>query len=130
MGAAFAAGSMAAGVIPTAKHFPGHGDTALDSHGKLPQINIDLKTLNERELVPFKMLIQQNVSAIMSGHLSFPKIRGNNEPASLSKFFLTDILRNQLGYEGLIITDDMMMNGAPSGCCIYWIISIRRLQRF
>lgn len=112
MGAAFAAGSMAAGVIPTAKHFPGHGDTALDSHGKLPQINIDLKTLNERELVPFKMLIQQNVSAIMSGHLSFPKIRGNNEPASLSKFFLTDILRNQLGYEGLIITDDMMMNGA------------------
>lgn len=112
LGAAFVAGSLAAGVIPTAKHFPGHGDTSLDSHGNLPQINVDYKTLENRELVPFKYLIAENVPAIMSGHLGFPKIIGNGEPASLSKTFLTDILRNQLHYEGLIITDDMMMNGA------------------
>ncbi len=112
LGASFAAGSMDAGVIPTAKHFPGHGDTSLDSHGNLPQIDIDYQTLETRELVPFKYLIAEKIPAIMSGHLSFPKIIANGEPASLSKTFLTDILRNQLGYEGLIITDDMMMNGA------------------
>ena len=112
LGASFAAGSMDAGVIPTAKHFPGHGDTSLDSHGNLPQINIDYNTLENRELVPFKYLIAEKIPAIMSGHLSFPKIIANGEPASLSKVFLTDILRNRLGYEGLIITDDMMMNGA------------------
>ncbi len=112
LGEAFAAGSMAAGVIPTAKHFPGHGDTSLDSHGRLPQIDIDAQTLNTRELVPFKYLIQSNIPAIMSGHLSFPQIESNGTPASLSKKFLTDILRGELGYKGLIITDDMMMNGA------------------
>lgn len=112
LGAAFVAGSMAAGVIPTAKHFPGHGDTSADSHGKLPEIFADYETLEKRELVPFKYLISQNVPAIMSGHLSFPRIIGNGEPASLSKTFLTDILREKLHYKGLIITDDMMMNGA------------------
>lgn len=112
LGAAFVAGSIAAGVIPTAKHFPGHGDTSLDSHGNLPQINVDFNTLENRELIPFKYLIAEKVPAIMSGHLGFPKIIANGEPASLSKTFLTDILRNQLHYEGLIITDDMMMNGA------------------
>jgi len=112
LGASFVKGSIDAGVIPTAKHFPGHGDTSLDSHGNLPQINIDMKTLESRELVPFKYLISENVPAIMSGHLGFPRIIANGEPASLSKTFLTDILRNKLGYQGLIITDDMMMNGA------------------
>ena len=112
LGASFVAGSIDAGVIPTAKHFPGHGDTSLDSHGNLPQINIDYNTLKNRELVPFKYLISERIPAIMSGHLSFPRIKSNGEPASLSKTFLTDILRNELGYEGLIITDDMMMNGA------------------
>src|SRR5574344_2003245 len=112
LGAAFAAGSMAAGVLPTAKHFPGHGATSLDSHGNLPQINIDYKTFENRELVPFKYLIKEKIPAIMSGHLCFPLITNDNAPASLSKKFLTTILRDQLGYDGLIITDDMMMNGA------------------
>ncbi|MBQ9539221.1 MAG: glycoside hydrolase family 3 protein [Treponema sp.] len=109
---AFAKGSMDAGVIPTAKHFPGHGDTSLDSHGKLPVIDIDEETWRRRELVPFKFLIANKIPAIMSGHLSFPQLQGDGTPSSLSKKFLTDILRGELGYEGLIITDDMMMNGA------------------
>src|SRR5574344_460834 len=112
LGAAFAAGSMAAGVIPTAKHFPGHGDTSLDSHGKLPEMYIDFDTLMNSELVPFKYLIKENIPAIMSGHLCFPQITNDGAVASLSKKFLTDVLRNKLGYNGLIITDDIMMNGA------------------
>ncbi len=112
LGTAFAAGSMAAGVIPTAKHFPGHGDTGSDSHIKLPVIDIDRETFRNRELVPFEYLIREKIPAIMSGHLSFPQIDRSGAPASLSKYFLTDLLRGELGYDGLIITDDMMMNGA------------------
>ncbi|GMO15200.1 MAG: glycoside hydrolase family 3 protein [Treponemataceae bacterium] len=112
LGAAFAAGSRSAGVIATAKHFPGHGGTGADSHIVLPRIDISKKTLDARELVPFKRLIEENVEAIMSGHLSFPQLEKDGTPASLSKLFLTDILRGELGFSGLIITDDMMMNGA------------------
>lgn len=112
LGAAWANGSIAAGVIPTVKHFPGHGDTSYDSHINLPEIDIDWKTFKNRELVPFEYLIKEKVPAVMSGHLSFPQIDKSGAPASLSKYFLTELLRNQLGYEGLIITDDMMMNGA------------------
>ncbi|MCR4901108.1 MAG: glycoside hydrolase family 3 protein, partial [Treponema sp.] len=112
LGAAFAAGSKAAGVIPTVKHFPGHGDTDLDSHGKLPVININFETFKNRELVPYNYMIQEEASAIMSGHLSYPNIDSTGAPASLSKYFLTDLLRNQLGFKGLIITDDMEMVGA------------------
>lgn len=112
LGAAYAAGSLAAGVIPTVKHFPGHGDTNLDSHGKLPVINIDYDTFMNRELVPYTYMIQEQIPAIMSGHLSFPQIDSTGSPASLSKYFLTDLLREQMGYDGLIITDDMQMVGA------------------
>ena len=112
LGAAFVSGSEAAGVLATAKHFPGHGDTSLDSHGKLPVINIDFDTFKNRELTPYLYLIKENVPAVMSGHLSFPLIETSGAPASLSHYFLTDLLRNQLGYKGLIITDDMMMVGA------------------
>lgn len=111
LGAAFAEGSVAAGVLPTAKHFPGHGDTAVDSHIALPVIDIDEKTFRERELLPFKTLARKEVSAIMSGHLSFPRVDPSGAPASLSKYFLTDLLRGELGFDGLVITDDMMMNG-------------------
>lgn len=112
LGAAFVAGSRAAGVLTTAKHFPGHGDTGLDSHGWLPVIPIDGETFRSRELVPFRYLIDAGVGAVMSGHLNFPKISGNDEPATFSQFLLNDILRGEMGFTGLIITDDIMMNGA------------------
>ena len=111
LGAAFSAGSIAAGVIPTAKHFPGHGATDSDSHINLPIIDIDYNTFKERELIPFEFLIKEKIPAVMSGHLAFPRIDSTGAPASLSKYFLTDLLRGELGYDGLIITDDMMMNG-------------------
>ncbi len=114
LGLAFTKGSLEAGVIPTAKHFPGHGDTGVDSHGILPIIDADYDLLLERELVPFQYLIEEDIPAIMSGHLSFPNILETGEPASLSYFFLTSLLRDTLGFDGLIITDDMMMNGATT----------------
>ncbi|HPA09663.1 MAG TPA: glycoside hydrolase family 3 protein [Treponemataceae bacterium] len=112
LGASFVAGSTAAGVLTTAKHYPGHGDTGMDSHGHMPVIRIDEKTLFERELVPFRRLVEAGVPAIMSGHLSFPEITGNRIPATFCPYFLDDLLRKQLGFDGLIITDDIMMNGA------------------
>ena len=114
LGSAFVSGSLAAGIIPTVKHFPGHGDTSLDSHGHLPIIDIDFDTFKQRELVPYYFLIKEGVPAVMSGHLSFPQIDTTGAPASLSHYFLTELLRNQLGYEGIIITDDMMMVGATT----------------
>lgn len=114
MGVAFSHGMLDAGVIPTAKHFPGHGDTNVDSHGKLPVINISKETFYNRELVPFKAIIDADIPAIMSGHLCFPQIEPDGTPASLSKHYIKDILRDELGYEGLVITDDMYMNGATT----------------
>jgi beta-N-acetylhexosaminidase len=112
LGVLFAEGTQAAGVIPTAKHFPGHGDTGDDSHGRLPVIDIDKDTFFARELVPFEYAVNSKIPAIMSGHLSFPQIVGSGTPASLSRELLTGLLREELGYVGLIITDDMRMNGA------------------
>jgi beta-N-acetylhexosaminidase len=114
LGAAFVRGQLAAGVIPTAKHFPGHGDTELDSHGVLPRIQISYDTLWNRELIPYRMLITEGLPAVMSGHLAFPLTEGGSTPASLSSFFLRNVLRERIGFDGVIITDDLMMIGATS----------------
>ncbi|MDA3938627.1 MAG: glycoside hydrolase family 3 protein [Spirochaetia bacterium] len=108
----FFEGQDSTAVISTAKHFPGHGSASGDSHGMLPEVNADFQTLWNRELLPYRFLIKRGVPAIMSGHISFPKITEDNIPASGSKYFLTDVLRKQLGFEGIIITDDMVMRGA------------------
>ena len=115
LGAAYARGLAEAGIIATAKHYPGHGATELDSHGVLPVIGVDAKTLWERELVPFRTLVAEGVPAIMSGHLSYPLVSGDGKPASLSRFFMTDMLRGRLGFRGIAVTDDILMNGAEGG---------------
>jgi beta-N-acetylhexosaminidase len=113
-GAAFMRGQLASGVIPTAKHYPGHGDTDLDSHGILPSINISFNELWERELVPYRMLAAEGLPAIMSGHLAFPMTEARNAPASLSSWFLRDVLRERIGFRGVVVTDDLMMTGATT----------------
>jgi beta-N-acetylhexosaminidase len=113
-GAAFMRGQLASGVIPTAKHYPGHGDTALDSHGILPRINVSFETLWERELVPYRMLTSEGIPAVMSGHLAFPLTEAAEAPASLSSWFLIDVLRDRIGFSGVVVTDDLMMTGATS----------------
>jgi beta-N-acetylhexosaminidase len=112
LGTAFDRGHRDWGVIATAKHFPGHGDTALDSHGVLPRISACFDVLWDRELLPFRFMIREGVPAIMSAHLAFPNTPAGETPASLSPWFLTEVLRGKMGFEGLIITDDLMMNGA------------------
>jgi beta-N-acetylhexosaminidase len=109
---AYYRGMQKAGVISTAKHFPGHGATSEDSHGTLPFIHADFDTVWNRELVPYRFLIREDIPAIMSGHIAYPTLTDSDEPASLSRTILTDILREQLGYKGMIITDDMQMSGA------------------
>lgn len=115
LGTAFYRGLKAAGIIATAKHFPGHGDTEMDSHGVLPVIPIDSTTLWERELLPFRVLVAEGVPAIMSGHLNFPLISRDGRPASLSRAFMTGILRERIGFTGLAVTDDLLMTGAAGG---------------
>ncbi len=112
LGIAFMRGSMDAGVLATAKHFPGHGDTAVDSHGRIPEINISKEKMLKRELLPFQQMIDAGVPAVMCGHLNFPQLQERGEPASFSKYLLQDLLREEMGFKGLIVTDDMMMTGA------------------
>lgn len=97
------------GVIPTYKHFPGHGDTATDSHKDLPIINKSYAELQNLELQTFKRAIDNNAKLIMVGHIALPEVTGDNTPASLSKVLITDILKNEMNYEGLVITDALNM---------------------
>lgn len=95
-------------VISVVKHFPGHGDTSVDSHVGLPKVNKDLKQLESFELIPFKEAVKNNVDGIMIGHILLPKI-DSKYPASLSSVVINDILREQLDFKGIVITDDMTM---------------------
>lgn len=133
--AAFIKGVQHGGVIATAKHFPGHGDTATDSHRGLPVINVDRKRLNSLELVPFRAAIAAGVGSVMTGHIGLPQlepttitplpraatskptyadteviVEGATLPATLSPV-LTNILRRDLGFDGIIVTDALDMSG-------------------
>ncbi|MEI7788491.1 MAG: glycoside hydrolase family 3 protein [Chlorobiaceae bacterium] len=103
------------GIIATAKHFPGHGDVSVDSHISLPVLKADRQQLDEYELKPFKAAIEQGVISVMIGHLAVPKLTGTMEPASISKVIVTDLLRKELGFQGLIITDAMNMKALYNG---------------
>ncbi len=96
------------GVAATAKHFPGHGNTSRDSHLALPTINSSFEELQRTELVPFKAAIAAEVEAIMTAHIVFPAL-DPEVPATLSKRVLTDLLRQELGYKGVIVTDSLSM---------------------
>src|SRR5579864_5916309 len=109
---AFVRGVEENGGLATAKHFPGHGDTAADSHIDLPVIHADRDRLEHLELVPFRAAISAGASSVMTGHLPVPAIEpDSNTPATLSHNILTGLLRNELGYHGLIVTDAMEMGG-------------------
>jgi beta-N-acetylhexosaminidase len=108
----FMRGLRDAGVLSCAKHFPGHGDTEVDSHDGLPCINHSLEHLHEVELAPFKKLIEAGVPLIMVGHLEVPALDATpNMPATLSYPITTEVLRNNMHFDGLIVTDAMNMDG-------------------
>lgn len=109
MAGSLARGLEETGVIPTYKHFPGHGDTATDSHKDLPIIDKSYDELKSLELQTFKSAIDNNAKLIMVGHIALPNITGDNTPASLSKELITDVLKKDMGYNGLVITDALNM---------------------
>jgi beta-N-acetylhexosaminidase len=110
MGVAAIRGYEQASVAVTVKHFPGHGDTLVDSHHGLPTIAHSLERLKDIELVPFAAAIQHGVDSIMTAHVNFPALEPGGIPATLSHRVLTGILREQMGYEGIIVTDCLEMN--------------------
>lgn len=97
------------GILCCAKHFPGHGNTAVDSHIGLPVIDRSLRELSETELVPFRAVIDAGVPAVMSSHILFPQIEPDRVPATMSRRIMHDLLRGELGFEGLILSDAMEM---------------------
>jgi beta-N-acetylhexosaminidase len=108
----FASGMQSAGIIATAKHFPGHGDTETDSHLRLPVINQTKSELDSVELYPFSQLIEKGIDAVMTGHLRVPALDPNKIPATMSSKVIKNKLKNDLGFEGLVITDALNMTGA------------------
>lgn len=114
MALSFAKGLKSTGVIPVYKHFPGHGDTKDDSHFTLPAITKTKEELMNLELIPFKNAIKEGAQVIMIGHLAVPSITNDNTPASLSKEIVTDLLKDELGFKGLVITDALNMGAVTN----------------
>lgn len=110
-GIALMQGMKDAGVAGSAKHFPGHGDTDVDSHLGLPVINFNYDRLDSLELYPFKKLIDAGVDMVMVAHLNVPALDPTGTPASISKTIVTDLLKNKLGFKGIVCTDALNMDG-------------------
>ncbi|MYY81569.1 glycoside hydrolase family 3 protein, partial [Streptomyces sp. SID335] len=121
--AAYVEGMQSSGVATSAKHFPGHGDTAIDSHHSVPVIDVDRDVLNSRDLAPFRAALAAGTRAVMSAHVLAPALDPDN-PGTLSRRILTGLLREEFGYEGLIVTDGMDMQaiagtyGFERGCVL------------
>lgn len=103
------------GILPTMKHFPGHGNTHTDSHDELPKVDRSLKDVRKIELKPFENLIDAGVQGVMVGHLYLPALEPvHNTSSSLSKNIVTDLLKKEMGFDGIIVTDGLDMKGAYS----------------
>lgn len=111
-GIAFTKGMQSVGVLGSAKHFPGHGDTSKDSHKTLPLIEFPSERLYDLEMYPFRELVNNGVASVMVGHLNIPSLESKSGlPSSLSHHIITGILKNEMGFEGLIYTDALGMKG-------------------
>ncbi|MBQ6544279.1 MAG: glycoside hydrolase family 3 protein [Lachnospiraceae bacterium] len=109
MGLAVADELSAKGIIPCFKHFPGHGNTTADTHDGYAYTGKDLQGLTDCELIPFTAAIEDGAKMIMVGHFSLPNVTGDNTPASMSQTVMTEIARNRLGFNGILITDALNM---------------------
>jgi beta-N-acetylhexosaminidase len=116
LSALFVRGTMAGGEMATAKHFPGHGDTDVDSHVGLPVVSANMSRLDSVELVPFKAAIEAGASLVMTAHIALPAVTGDSStPATLSPRVITGLLRDTLRFRGVAITDAMTMEGIGKG---------------
>ena len=115
MSAAVVSGLQAGGVFATAKHFPGHGDTQTDSHLDLPVVTVSRQRLDSVELFPYRNLIRRNVASVMVAHLEVPSVQQSRQiPATLSRDIVDGLLKRQLGFDGLIVTDALEMGAVVS----------------
>ncbi len=114
LAAAFVRGVRQGGVLATAKHFPGHGDTTVDSHLHLPTVPADRSRLEAVELAPFRRVLAAGADAVMTAHLAVPALDPSGTPASLSPEVTTRLLREQMGFQGLVVTDALDMAGAKA----------------
>ena len=115
LASAFARGLQRRGVAATAKHFPGHGDTDTDSHLALPVVRSDRARLDAVELVPFRRLVAAGIAGVMTGHIALPAVDGDSTPATLSPVIVGALLRDTLGFRGLVVTDALSMEGVGAG---------------
>ncbi|MDT8342283.1 MAG: glycoside hydrolase family 3 N-terminal domain-containing protein [Longimicrobiales bacterium] len=116
LGTAFVRGVQEHGAIATGKHFPGHGDTGVDSHLELPRIEADRARMDTVELVPFRAAVAAGMGAIMTAHISVPALSGGrSEPATLSAAVMDTLLRREMGFDGLLVTDAMDMGAIERG---------------
>lgn len=104
-------GCQSEGALACAKHFPGHGRTSADSHAELPVVPASLDTLYGEDLVPFRATIDAGVASVMSAHVAYPALDPSGAPATVSPAILGDLLRRRLGYDGLVVTDALIMEG-------------------
>lgn len=112
---AFMKGMQNAGVLGNAKHFPGHGDTETDSHKTLPTIGFSAQRIDNVELFPYKQLIKNNLESVMVAHLNVPSLENRSGyPSSISRYIVSGILKQKLGFKGLIFTDALNMKGASN----------------
>lgn len=109
--AAQVTGYQRASVAATAKHFPGHGDTAVDSHYGFPVIGHTREEWNAIDAPPFRAAVRAGIDSIMTAHIMVPALDGSGDPATLSRPILTGILREELGYDGVVVTDSLGMQG-------------------
>lgn len=123
---AYVEGARAGGLLTTAKHFPGHGGTAEDSHATLPVVTDDRDTLQATDLVPFRAAIEAGVDLVMTSHVAVPGLDPSRVPATRSRLMLTDLLRGEMGFQGAVITDSLHMaaihdergEGATAAACL------------
>ena len=102
-------------MLACAKHFPGHGRTTVDSHKELPRVEASADTLRQTDLVPFRRAIERGVASVMTAHVAFPAFDPSGMPGTLSRPILTDLLRRELEFTGLVVTDALIMEGVLSG---------------
>ncbi|MBN2496552.1 MAG: beta-N-acetylhexosaminidase [Deltaproteobacteria bacterium] len=127
LGSAYCLGQQDGGAATVAKHFPGHGTTAHDSHFALPRIELSADQLRQTELLPFRRAIESGLDAVMTAHVQIPAIDTEGTPASLSPKVITGLLREELGFDGVVITDDLEMR-AVSGHIGVGAAAIQALQ--
>ena len=115
LGVAFVQGARQGGALATAKHFPGHGDTHVDSHVELPVVEAGRERLDRVELAPFRMAVEAGVDAVMTAHVAMPNLLGDARPATMSPEIMTTLLRDEMGFDGILFTDALRMAAITDG---------------